>query len=114
MTLCVLCSEVKVTLPDALEKVYLVAEADGQLVERYRMRTVGSEEHLELDRLVHMETGRLELGLTLDWSQTGKQSLKNRHISVLIGMCATLNIALGGSLSASCFRRLSVQLPKKK
>lgn len=48
---------------------YLVTEADSQLVERYRMRTISSEENLELDRLVYMETGRLEPSLTLDWSQ---------------------------------------------
>lgn len=36
------------------------------------MRTVGSEEDLQLDGLVHMETGRLEPGLTLDCSQKKK------------------------------------------
>ncbi len=50
---------------------YLVTEADCQLVERYGMRTVSSQVNLQLDGLVHMETGRLELGLALDWSQRG-------------------------------------------
>lgn len=45
---------------------YLVTEADSELVERHGMRTVGPEEHLQLDGLVHVETGSLELGLTLD------------------------------------------------
>lgn len=47
--------------------MYLVTEADRQLVEPDRMRAVSSDKNLELDRLVHMETGRLEPGLTLDW-----------------------------------------------
>jgi len=45
---------------------YLVTEADSQLFERYRMRTVGTEEDLELNGLINMETGTLELGLTLN------------------------------------------------
>ena len=54
-------------------KEYLVTEAHGQLVEGHGVRTVGSEENLELDELVNMETGRLELGLTLNWSQRERE-----------------------------------------
>ena len=46
--------------------VYLVTEADGQLVEADGMGTVSPEEDLELDRLVHMEAGSQEARLTLD------------------------------------------------
>lgn len=48
---------------------YLVAKANSQLAEGHRVGTVGSEKHLQLDGLVNMETGRLELCLTLDWNQ---------------------------------------------
>lgn len=56
----------------------LVTEADSQLVERYSVRTVGSEEHLELDGMVYVETGRAELGLALYCSETER---------VRLGMC---------------------------
>lgn len=55
---------------------YLVAEADGQLVERHGVGAVSSEENLQLDGLVHMETRRLEPGLTLDCRKTGEQLLE--------------------------------------
>lgn len=45
---------------------HLVTEADGQLADGKGMRAVGSEENLQLDGLVHVEAGRLELGFTLD------------------------------------------------
>lgn len=45
---------------------HLVTEADSQLADRHRMRGVSSEEDLQLDGLVHVETGRLELGFALD------------------------------------------------
>lgn len=83
-------------------KKYLVTEAHGQLVEGHGVRTVGSEENLELDGLVNMETGRLELGLTLNWSQRERerkhpqQSLQ--HIESSLETCATLNIDLYYSL----------------
>lgn len=54
---------------------YLVTEADGQLVEGHGVRTVGSEEHLQLDGLVHVEAGSVEPGLTLDWSQGERDSI---------------------------------------
>ena len=46
--------------------VYLITEADRQLVEADWVGTVGPEEDLELDRLIHMEAGSQEAGLTLD------------------------------------------------
>lgn len=53
--------------PGLLSWLYLVAQADWQLVEGHGMRTVGPDKDLQLDGLVHMETGRLEFSLTLDW-----------------------------------------------
>lgn len=52
---------------------YLVTQADSQLPKQHRMRTVGSEEHLQLDGLVDVETGGAESGLTLYWGQRGKE-----------------------------------------
>lgn len=39
------------------------------------MRAVSSEEDLQLDRLVHVETGRLEFGFALDWSKKKRTAI---------------------------------------
>lgn len=67
-------------------RLYLVTEADGQLVERHRMRAVGFQEHLELDGLVYVETGRQEPGLTLDWRQQRERLNKLEEKAVVFFM----------------------------
>lgn len=67
----------------------LVTKADSQLVEWYSVRTVSSEEHLELDGLVYVETGRAELSLALYCSQTERGRLEMCNAALL-----TLTFAL--------------------
>ncbi len=94
-----------------LRRVYLVTEADGQLVEWYRMRTVGSEENLELDGLIYMETGRLELGLTLDWSQKGEDRVETSSYTLRTITITHLKIK-PHAWSFECLTRLSFKRPK--
>lgn len=65
---------------------YLVTETDSQLVNCNRMRTISSEENLQLDWLINMETGRLELGFTLDYRQEGDVKSGNvfKHTTIIV------------------------------
>lgn len=63
---------------------HLVAEADGELAEWHGVRTVSSEEHLQLDGLVHMEAGRLEPGFALDWCERKKSNTWDTELPYML------------------------------